>query len=96
MSEYAKQYYGVPSDIGRRVEWRGNPGIIYRDGGNYVAVNFDSDKPGICSNIHPTDPDLKYLEIGKPRKMTRAQQNYQEYIRSETSLTFAEWIGAKK
>lgn len=96
MSAYAKKYYAVQSDVGRRVEWRGNPGIIYRDGGNYVAVNFDSDKPGVCKNVHPTDPDLKYLEMGKPRKMTRSQKNYQEFIRSETSLTFAEWIGAKK
>ena len=93
MSAYAKQYYGVPADIGRRVEYSGKPGIIYKDGGNYVAVNFDEDKPGVCSNIHPTDPGLKYLEIGKPRKMTRSQKNYREFLDSECDLSFAEWMG---
>lgn len=96
MSEYAKKYYGVPSDINRRVKYRGKGGIIYRDGGNYVAVNFDDDKPGVCKNIHPTDPALEYLGIGKPRKMTRSQARYRDYIRSESDLTFAQWIGVSK
>lgn len=79
MSEYAKKYYRVPSDIGRRIVYRGEGGIIYKDGGNYVSVNLDSEKPGHCVNIHPTDPGLKYLEMGTPRKMTRSQKRYQRY-----------------
>lgn len=95
MSEYAKQYYNVPADINRRIEYNGEGGIIYKDGGIYVAVNFDKDKPGICSNIHPTDPGLKYLEMGEPRKMTRSQRRYQEYLRSESDFSFAEWLGIR-
>jgi len=79
MSKYAKHYYNVPSDIGRRITYRGEGGIIYKDGGHYVAVNLDKDKTGHCVNIHPKDPDLKYLGMGSPRKMTRSQKRYQRY-----------------
>lgn len=49
MSEYAKNYYGVPSDIGRRVTVGERPGIIAEDRGNYIGVNFDDSKPGVIS-----------------------------------------------
>jgi len=76
---YVNDYYGVPAKIGMRVEYNGEFGTIYKDGGNYVAVNFDKDKPGVCLNIHPTDPKLKYTdEIKKPRARTRSQHRYQE------------------
>jgi len=80
MSKYAKEYYGVPSDIGREVSYKNDSGIIYKDGGNYIAVNFDRDKPGIIKYIHPNDPDLKYLGMGKLRKMTRGQARYRRYL----------------
>jgi hypothetical protein len=96
MSVYCKSYYGVPSDIGRRVEYDGKLGIIYKDGGNYIAVNFDSEKPGVCANIHPTDPLLKYLEMGTVRKMTRSQKTYQEFLDADCGFSFGEWIGAKR
>jgi len=52
---YVKDYYGVPAGIGRRVVCRGKPGVIAEDRGHYIGVNFDDDKPGQISNVHPTD-----------------------------------------
>jgi len=92
---YVKDYYNVPDDIGRKVEYKGKTGIIYMDGGNYVAVNFDNDKPGECSYIHPADPDLKYGEMGQVRKLTPSQKRYQDYVRSDSTLTFAEYLGIR-
>ena len=80
MSEYAKSYYGVPADIGRRVEVNGRAGIIAEDGGNYIAVNFDGDKPGVITPAHPTWR-VEYLGMGKPRQLTRSQQRYQHYLK---------------
>lgn len=92
---YASRHYGVPADIGRRVTVYGNPGIIAEDRGHYLGVNFDADKPGHISNCHPTD-GVVYGEMGTIRKMTRSQKRYRDYLRSESNLTFREWIGADK
>lgn len=92
--EYVRDYYGVNAEISRLVTYKDRPGIIYEDGGNYIRVNFDDEKPGSVHNIHPTDPDLIYLdEFGTIRKMTRSQLVYQEFLRSETELTFPQWLG---
>lgn len=90
--KYVKEHYGVPADIGRRVIFKGKPGIIAADRGNYIGVNFDEDKPGVISNVHPTD-DVEYGEMGKIRKMTRSQKRYRDYIKSEADCTFAGYIG---
>lgn len=82
--------------FGRAVEYKGRGGIIYEDGGNYIAVNFDDQKPGIISFVHPTDPDLKYLEMSKIRPMTRSQKRYQDYIKADTTLTFSEYLGLER
>lgn len=95
--EYVREFYGVPAEIGLRVKWKGRLGTIYQDGGNYVNVNLDDEKPGECYNIHPTDPNLEYLkekvELRIPKKLTRSQQRYQDYLYSEYAGTFAEYIG---
>lgn len=92
--EYIKETYGVPAEIGKRIDYKGQGGIIAEDRGNYVGVNFDADKPGVISNIHPTDPGLIYLDgIGTIRKLTRSQQRYQDYLSSEYPGNFAEYIG---
>lgn len=93
--EYARDYYNVPAYIGRRVSYNGKGGIIAEDRGNYIGVNFDQDKPGIISNIHPKEDGLVYLGMGKVRKMTRSQKRYKEYLRSEVNESFAEWMGFK-
>lgn len=93
MSEYAKKYYGVPADIGRRVLVDGKPGIIYKDGGAYIAVNFDQDKPGVCLMCHPTWR-VEYLGIGTRRKMTRSQARYQRYLEvAECFDSFRHFLG---
>ena len=77
------------------IEYNGVGGIICQDGGNYIAANMDSDKPGFIIYIHPTDPNLKYLnKIGKPRSMTRSQQRYQDYL-SHTDFfeSFRDYLG---
>ena len=91
--EYVREHYGVPAVIGRRVVVGGKSGIIAEDRGHYIGVNLDADKPGVIRNAHPTS-DVEYGEMGTMRKMTRSQERYMDYVRSETTLTFAEWIGA--
>jgi len=64
--EYIRIAYGVPAEIGRRVTVSGKPGIIAKDCGSYIGVNFDSDKPGVIRNCHPTS-EVQYLDMGKIR-----------------------------
>ncbi len=90
--EYVREYYGVPACIGRRVTVNDRPGIIAADRGHYIGVNFDNDKPGVIANAHPTWK-VEYKEMGKVREMTPGQRRYKAYVLSETSLTFAEWLG---
>jgi len=76
--QYVQQYYGVPACVGRRVEVNGQPGIIAQDRGHHIGVNFDDDKPGKISLCHPTWR-VKYLGMGKVRKLTKSQQRYQRF-----------------
>lgn len=77
--DYIKQAYSVPAEYGRLVIVNGKPGIIIKDMGNYIGVNFDGDKPGLARPCHPTW-EVTYGEIGTPRKPTRSQQRYQKYL----------------
>lgn len=91
--EYVSDYYGVPACIGRRVVVHGKPGVIAEDRGNYIGVNFDSDKPGVVYNAHPTDC-VEYGDMGKVRPITRSQARYREYLNADWyGGTFAEWLG---
>ena len=78
--EYVSKYYGVPACIGRRVEVEGKPGIIAEDRGNYIGVLLDSDKPNNINPYHPTHK-VKYLGMGRVRKMTRSQLRYRRFLR---------------
>ncbi len=89
---YAKEYYAVPADIGRRVMVNGRPGIIAKDRGHYIGVNFDDDRPGVVCNCHPAW-QVEYGEIGKIRKMTRSQKRYQDFIDADFGISFAEYLG---
>ncbi|MBL4941133.1 MAG: hypothetical protein JKY81_05650 [Colwellia sp.] len=94
MFEYIKEYYGVNVELNMAIEFDGDKGIITKDNGNYIGVTFDKDKPGNISNIHPTDDLLVFTgKYRKPRKTTRAQKNYQEYLRCDCCETFGEWMG---
>lgn len=95
MFEYVNQYYGVNACIGQRVKVDGQPGVIAKDMGSYIGVNFDSDKPGLIKPCHPTWK-VEYLGMGKLRKMTRSQKRYQEYLDSvynEAGHSFAYYLG---
>ena len=93
--EYVRKYYNVPAEIGRRIIFYGKPGIIAADRGNYIGVNFDSDKPGHILNVHLTDKVI-YGKMGKVRKMTRSQKRYQDYLSSEYPDSFADYLGIRK
>ena len=69
--EYVRDHYKVPACIGRIVIYNGDQGVIARDGGHYIHVNFDKDKPGVTYTIHPTDPNLTYAGMGEVRKRTK-------------------------
>ncbi len=77
--EYIRNYYGVPAEIGRRVIVDGKPGIIAEDGGNYIGVNFDADKPGKVFQCHPTWR-VVYDHIGTVRPASRSQQRYKRFL----------------
>ena len=88
---YVREYYKVPAEVGRRVEIDGKPGIIAEDRGNYIGVNLDADKPGVVRNFHPTC-GVVYLGMGVVRKMTRSQENYRRFLRSDSGCSFGEWM----
>lgn len=92
--EYVREHYGVNACIGRRILMAGKPGIIAADRGHYIGVNFDSDKPGVIKNAHPTWK-VQYLEIGIVRKLTRSQQRYQRFLEYgdcfDSFIEFCRW-----
>jgi len=77
--EYVKKYYGVPACIGRRVNVDGKPGIIAKDNGHHIGINFDKDEPGVIFPAHPTWK-VEYLGMGKVRQMTRSQKRYRRFL----------------
>jgi hypothetical protein len=79
MCKYIKEYYGMPADINRRVTIDGKPGIIVKDMGTYIGVNFDDKKNTSILPCHPTWK-VEYLEMGTPRGLTRSQKRYQHYL----------------
>lgn len=93
--EYVKDYYGVPADFGVGVIVNGKPGVIIKDMGNHIGVNFDEDKPGFASPCHPTW-EVVYGDQRPIRKMTRSQQRYRDFQKSECDETFAEFMGFTK
>jgi hypothetical protein len=73
--QYIRDHYNVPAEIGRRVKVYGKPGIIAEDRGHYIGVNFDSEKPGVIHNAHPTS-QVEYLDLGTIRKPSRFAARY--------------------
>lgn len=96
--EYIKQCYDVPAEIGRLVKVNGRAGIIVKDYGHHLGVNFDDDKTGIISHCHPTW-EVEYGEIGSIRKQTKSQARYQRYLeygdRFENFIDFCHWDASK-
>lgn len=93
--EHIKWKYKVPADIGRRVRLNGDrEGVIIEDLGNYIGVNFDDMKAGISVPCHPTW-EMEYLEMGEIRKASKGQIRYQNYLRSDSELSFGDWLKLK-
>ncbi len=92
--EYICNYYGVPADIGRRITMSGKPGVIAKDRGNYLGVNFDSDKAGVIFNVHPTF-EVEYFGMGKIRKPSRYQARYHRFLEYgdmfDTFIDYCRW-----
>lgn len=85
--EYIKNYYGVPAEFNREILFQGKRrGIIVKDMGNYIGVNFYDEKNTYISTLHPTS-EVEYLGIGNPRKLTAGQKRYQHYRE-----IYAEWM----
>ena len=93
--EYINTSYGVNACVGRRVIVDGEPGIIIGTISAHLKVNFDHLKASDISYCHPTWR-VKYLEIGKVRKLTPGQKRYQEYLDADCCESFAEWLGVDK
>ena len=97
--EYINKRYNVPAEIHREVIVNGKKGVITKDMGNYIGVNFYDNvtsDPLVC---HPTW-EVEYLETfnDKPpiRKQTMSQKRYREFLRDDSGLSFREWLGIKK
>lgn len=92
--QYVRDHYSVPAEIGRLVTVSGKPGIIAEDRGHYIGVNFDSDKPGVIFNCHPTS-EVEYGEMGRVRKPSRYQARYLRYIEYgdgfDSFIEFCRW-----
>jgi hypothetical protein len=83
--------YGVPAEYGRRVVVDGKPGIIVKDCGYQLGVCFDARPANDIARCHPTWR-VEYGEVGTPRKVTRSQQRYLDYLDADSGGTFAEYL----
>lgn len=83
--EYIRNYYKVPAEIGRRVEYTSETGtkqgVIVGAWNQYIQIHFDGEKKP-AGVFHPTWK-MKYLEMGEVPQMTRAQRRYQQYQQSD-------------
>lgn len=95
--EYIRNYYRVPAEVGRGVTCYGKPGVIVGSRNAHLEVLLDEDKPGRTGYYHPTH-EVVYGDMKPIRKMTRAQQRYQEYRDAADWFngSFAEWLGCDK
>jgi hypothetical protein len=89
--QYIRDYYKVPAEIGRAVTVYGKPGVIVADRGHYIGVTFDEDKPNVILPCHPTD-GVEYGEMRGIRKMTKAQQRYQDYLEMDWFDSFGDYL----
>lgn len=93
--EYIRGYYGVPAEYNREVVVEGRKGVITEDKGSYIGVIF-YDKPTIDAvGCHPIW-EVEYLDTfnHEPPKVKnyKAKRRYADYLHSDTSFTFGEWL----
>lgn len=96
--DWIKNYYKVPADMYREVVVDGKKGVITKDMGNYIGVNFYDN---ITSDPFPCHPTWKveYLESFNEnppiKKQTPSQRRYKAFLEADSSLSFREWLGIK-
>ncbi|MFA5429518.1 MAG: hypothetical protein WC279_15040 [Sulfurimonas sp.] len=96
MMSYIKTIYRVPAEYGRRIRFQGKEeGIIVNADGQYIEVLMDKSNPGHTGILHPTW-EVEYLNMREPRKPGRSAQRYRDYIRSETDMSFIDWLRYKQ
>ncbi len=96
---YIKKYYNVPEVLMyQEVIVYGKKGVITKDMGNYIGVNFYENKTYEPIPCHPTS-EVEYLgtyNYNPPIKsLTPSQKRYQKYLREDTELSFSEWLGIR-
>ncbi len=96
--EYIQDYYKVPAETGRVVEFTGDKeprrGVIVGCTGHYIKLQFDGEPKPQNGPYHPTW-EIRYLDevrTVEPKKLTRSQQRYQDYLNADIGWSFAEWI----
>lgn len=92
--EWVNQHYGANACIGRRVIAYGAPGTIVKDMGNHIGIVLDRAQEREPAPYHPID-GIVYGDVieYKPPKVSLSTQRYREYWHSESTLSFAEWLG---
>jgi hypothetical protein len=77
--EWINKNYEVAAEYGKEISFDGRFGVIVKDMGNYIGVNFYDDKNTVILPLHPTHK-VEYLGKGKIRPLTRSQKRYQSYL----------------
>lgn len=97
--DYIRNAYKVPAEMYREVIVDGKKGVITKDMGNYIGVNFYDNITHHSLPCHPTW-EVQYLETfnNNPpvEKWTKSKQRYQDYLDADSGLSFREWLGIKK
>jgi hypothetical protein len=97
--EYIKNYYNVLAELGRDVTVGNRKGTITEDKGNYIGVTFHNAINEGSYPCHPTSK-VKYLDTFTDLKTlrpknNRSKQRYRDYLHSDSSLSFEEWLGIR-
>ncbi len=94
--QYIKQRYQVAAEMHREVIVDGKKGVITKDMGNYIGVNFYDNQTPDPLPCHPTW-EVQYLDTfnSNPpiKKITRSQRRYKDYLSDDSGLSFKEWLG---
>lgn len=96
--EYIKNYYKVLAEMYREVIVDGKKGVITKDMGNYIGVNFYDNPTADALPCHPTWK-VEYLDTFNDnppiKKITRSQRRYLDFLHDDSNLSFREWLGIR-
>lgn len=96
---YIKNFYKIDVQMHQEVIVDGKKGVITKDMGSYIGVNFYDSLTVNPLPCHPTW-EVTYLNSfnhNPPvKKQTASQKRYQEYLNSDSSLLFIDWVKSRK